>query len=78
MDAVVNGLIGGSVISLLLVVGGVVSAYSGVWEKIYTPSVLFTWLVILTGLMLGQIYLSYVLVSAFAEAPKQTTQGVVQ
>lgn len=76
MEAVTKGLIGGSVISLLLVIAGGIALTSNIWESYYTPKVAFLWLSVLTALTAGQLYLTYVIASAFAEAPVQTTQGV--
>ena len=76
MDAVTNGLIGGTVASLLIIVGGGVALASNVWEKMSSPYILFAWLIVLSGLMIGQLYLTYCLVSEFAAAPSQTEKGV--
>ena len=78
MDAVVTGLIGGSVTSILVIVGGLISVYSGMWERYTNPNIVMTWLTILTGLMLGQLYLTYSLVSTFAAAPAQTAQATAE
>ena len=77
MDAVVNGLIGGSVAGLLIVVGGVVALYSDLYQKFSTPSVLFAWVSLLSALTVGQLYLTWSLVSSFAAAPSQTTSATV-
>ncbi len=77
MEAVTNGLIGGSVVSLLLVVAGSVALTTNLWESYYTPKIAFAWVSFLTALMLGQLYLTYFLVSAFAAAPVQTKQAIV-
>ena len=77
MDAIIVGLIGGGTISLLLVVGGAVALYSNLWEKFKEPNIIFMWLCMLTALMLGQLYLSYCIVSAFAVTPSQTEKAVV-
>lgn len=76
MDAVTTGLIGGSVASLLVVVGGAVALASNAWEKMSSPYILFSWLVVLSGLTVGQLYLTYCLVSEFAASPSQTEKGV--
>ena len=78
MDAVINGLIGGGTASLLLIVGGVVAVYSNLWEKVSSPRIFFAWLCFLSALQIGQLYLTYCLVSAFAEAPSQTNSAVVK
>ena len=77
MEAVTNGLIGGSVVSLLLVIAGGVALTSNLWEFYYTPKIAFAWISLLTALTVGQLYLTYMLVSAFAASPSQTNQGVV-
>lgn len=76
MDAVTTGLIGGSVASLLVVVGGGVALASNVWEKMSSPYIFFAWLTILSGLTAGQLFLTYCLVSEFAASPSQTDKGV--
>jgi hypothetical protein len=78
MDAVVTGLIGGSVTSILVIVGGLISVYSGMWERYTHPNIVMTWLTVLTGLTLGQLYLSYSIASAVAAAPVQTEKGVAE
>jgi hypothetical protein len=77
MEAVTNGLIGGSVISLLLVVAGAVALTSNIWEFYYSPKIAFAWLSFLSALMLGQLYLTYSLVSTFSAAPVQTEKATV-
>jgi len=77
MDAVVNGLIGGSVAGLLIVVGGVVALYSDLYQKFSTPSVVFAWISLLSALTVGQLYLTWSLVSSFAAAPSQTASATV-
>lgn len=72
MDAVVKGLIGGSVISLIIFVGGIVTLNSGFAELVKNPNTVGLWLVILTGLTAGQLFLSYSISSALMEAPPQT------
>ena len=78
MDAVVTGLIGGGTASLLLVVGGAVALYSDLWQRVSSPSTIFAWLCLVSAMQVGQLYLSYCLVSAFAEAPSQTTRATVK
>jgi len=78
MDAVINGLIGGGTASLLIVVGGAVALYSDLWQKISSPQVIFAWVCLLSALQVGQLYLTYVLVSAFAAAPSQTEKATVK
>ena len=78
MDAVVTGLVWGSVASLIVVVGGAGALLTNVWEKYSTPYVLFVWLTLLTALTIGQLYLTVFVSSALAEAPKQTEKAVVQ
>ena len=78
MDAVITGLIGGGTASLLLVVGGAVALYSDAWQKVSSPNMIFAWLCLLSALTVGQLYLTYSLVSAFAATPSQTDKGVVK
>ena len=77
MEAVTAGLIGGSTASLLIVVGGLVAVYSNVWTKMSSPQTFFSWLTLLSALMVGQLYLTYCLVLEFSAAPSQTDKGVV-
>ncbi len=77
MDAVVKGLIGGSAISAILFVGGLVSMSSAFGEQFKNPNTIGIWLVVLTALTAGQLFLTAMIVSAFAEAPPQTGTPVV-
>jgi hypothetical protein len=77
MDAVITGVVGGGTISLLLVVGGAVALWSNLWEKFSSPQYIFTWLCFLTSLTIGQLYLTYVLTTAFAATPSQTDKAIV-
>ena len=76
MEAVTTGLIGGSIASLLLIVGGSIALASNVYEKFTSPYTVFLWLTILSALTVGQLYLTYCLVSEFAAAPSQTEKAV--
>jgi len=78
MDAVVNGLIGGGTASLLLVVGGAVALYSDMWRNASSPQAMFAWLCLVSALQVGQLYLTYVLVTAFAATPSQTEKATVK
>ena len=78
MDAVITGLIGGGTASLLLVVGGAVALFTDTWQRVSDPRVIFSWLCFLSALQVGQLYLTYVLVSAFAEVPSQTEKATVK
>jgi hypothetical protein len=78
MDAVVTGLIGGGTAALLIVVGGVVALFSNLWEKVSSPRVIFAWLCLVSALQVGQLFLSYNLVSTFAAAPSQTEKATVK
>ena len=77
MDAVINGLIGGATASLLIVVGGAVAVFSGLWEKMSSNYILFLWVTLLSALTVGQLYLSYTVSSALMAVPTQTEKGVV-
>ena len=77
MDAVINGLIGGATASLLIVVGGAVAVFSGLWEKMSSNYILFLWITLLSALTVGQLYLSYTVSSALMAVPTQTETGVV-
>ena len=77
MDAVVTGLIGGSTVSLLLIVGGGVALYSGLWEKMSSPNIIFAWLCLLTALTIGQLYITYITITTFAAVPQQDANAVV-
>ena len=76
MDAVVKGLIGGTAISLILFFGGVISMSTGFGEMFKNPSTVGLWLITLTALTAGQIFITSMIVSAFAEAQPQTGQSV--
>lgn len=77
MDAVVKGLIGGSAISVILIVGGFITMSTGFGEIFKNPNMVGGILIVLTGLTAGQVFLTAMIVSAFAEAPPQTTKSVV-
>lgn len=64
--------------SLLIVVGGLVAVYSDVWTKMSSPKTVFIWLTFLSALMIGQLYLTYCIVSEFAAAPSQTEKAITQ
>jgi hypothetical protein len=72
MDAVVKGLIGGSAISLILFGAGLVTLSTGFGETMKNPTTVGIWLVTLTALMCGQLYITFSITQAFAEAPSQT------
>lgn len=78
MDAVVKGLIGGSAISAILFLGGIVSMSTGFGEMFKNSNTVGLWLVVLTALTAGQLFLTSMIVSAFAEAPAQATKPAVQ
>jgi hypothetical protein len=75
MDAVVKGLIGGTAISLILFFGGVISMSTGFGEIFKNPGTIGLWLITLTALTAGQLFLTAMIVSAFAEARPQTAQS---
>jgi hypothetical protein len=75
MDAVVKGLIGGSAISLILFFGGVITMSTGFGETFKNPSTIGLWLITLTALTAGQIFVTSMIVSAFAEAQPRTSQS---
>ena len=75
MDAVVKGLIGGSAISLILFFGGVISMSTVFGESFKNPSTVGLWLITLTALIAGQLFVTSMIVSAFAEARPQTGQS---
>jgi hypothetical protein len=78
MDAVIQGIVGGSVASLLIVIGGAIAVFSGSWEKMTVGLSLFIWLALLTALTVGQVFLTYTISTALAATPSQTEKGVVQ
>ena len=78
MDAVVKGLIGGSAISVILFFGGIISMSTGFGERFKNPNMIGIWLIILTSLTAGQLFLTGMIVSAFAEAPDQATKTSAQ
>jgi len=77
MDAVTGGLVAGSVASIILYVAGAVAMFSGVWQSMSSPFMLYLWLVVLTGLTIGQLVLTGFVVSALAAAPQQVETKVV-
>ena len=78
MDAVIQGIVGGSVASLLIVIGGAIAVFSGAWEKMTVGLSLFIWLALLTALTVAQVFLTYTISTALAGSPSQTETGVVQ
>ena len=78
MEAVTNGLIGGSVISLIIFVGGIITLNSGFAELVKNPNTVGMWLVGLTALTAGQLFMTYLISSALMEAPPQTKLSTSQ
>lgn len=78
MDAVVKGLIGGTAVSLILFFGGVISLSTGFGEIMKNPNTIGIWLVLLTSLTAGQIFITYSITTALAVAPPQTTSTTSQ
>ncbi len=78
MDAVVKGLIGGSVISLIIFFGGIISLNSGFAELVKNPNTVGIWLITLTALTVGQLFMTYMVSSALSEAPPQTKLSTSQ
>ena len=78
MDAVVKGLIGGTAISLLLFFGGLITFSSGFGETIKNPNIVGIWLITLTALTAGQLFVTSMIVSAFAVAQPETKTSVAQ
>jgi hypothetical protein len=80
MDAAINGLIGGSTVSMLLVIGGLVTYYkTGFGEYFRTnPNITATWLVLLTALTVGQIVLTGYMVHTLMSAPVQTKSATIE
>jgi len=74
MDAVTQGIIGGVVGAVALISVSVVSKYnpslSGFINSIETHT---WWLIMLSALTIGQLFLSYFMVNALMEAPSQVT-----
>ncbi len=53
--------------------------YNPSWHAYLTSTgFLVMWLFTLSGLTLGQLYITWQLVSAFSEAPSQTDQATVK
>ena len=77
MDADAGGLVAGSVASIILYVAGAVAMFSGLWQNMSSPFMLYLWLVVLTGLTIGQLVLSGFVVSALMAAPQQEDTKVV-
>jgi hypothetical protein len=77
MDSVVTGLIGGSVISVMLLVGGGVAIWQGLPEKIMANhGLIFFWLMALTGLCIGNLFFNRSVSIALWAAPSQTENAV--
>jgi hypothetical protein len=72
MDAVVKGLIGGAAISLILFFGGLITLNSWFAEIMKNPQTVGIWLVVLTALTAGQLFLTYSITAALMVAPAQT------
>lgn len=72
MDAVVKGLIGGTAISLILFFAGIIGLNSGFAEIVKNPNTVGIWLIVLTSFMVGQMYITFSITTAFAEVPPQT------
>lgn len=77
MDAVTGGLVAGSVVSIILYVAGAVAVFSGIWQTMSSPFMLYLWLILLTGLTVGQLVLTGFVVSALMAAPHQEETKVV-
>jgi hypothetical protein len=78
MDAVVKGLIGGSAISLILFFGGIITMSTGFGEMFKNSNTVGFWLITLSALTAGQLFLTSMIVSAFAGAPAQTAKSTVE
>lgn len=80
MDAAINGLISGSTVSMLLVIGGLVTYYkTGFGEYFRTnPNITATWLVFLTAATIGQIVLVGYMVQTLMAAPVQTKTATIE
>lgn len=62
-----------------MVVAGAVAMYNPAWQAYLTStSFLVMWLFVLSGLTVGQLFLTWQITSAFSEAPSQTDKGVVK
>lgn len=72
MDAVVKGLIGGAAVSLILFFGGILSLNSAFAELVKNPNTVGIWLVVLTSLTAGQLFMTYMIATTLMEAPPQT------
>jgi hypothetical protein len=71
MDAVITGIIGGGTASLLVVIGGMVAVSSNLWETYSSPKLLFIWLIVLSALVVGQLFLTYTISTTFSEVTPQ-------
>lgn len=78
MDAVVKGLIGGSAISLILFFGGLITFSTSFGEILKNPNTVGIWLITLTALTAGQLFVTSMIVSAFAVAQPQTRSSTAQ
>lgn len=75
MDAVVSGLIAGASASLLILFTGIVVYFSNRWHGLLTPESLFTWLIILTGLTVGQLGVTGLVLQKLSAGPSQAKEA---
>jgi len=77
MDDVIKGTIGGVVGSLLILLVGVLSFNGNTVEFMTSGRVLYMWLLLLSGITIGQFVFTYIIVDAWTANPKQTDAKVV-
>lgn len=77
MDAVTSGLIAGSSAGLLLVFGGVVAYASNLWQTFLTPPAIFTWLVLLSAVTVGQLGTTTMVLQKLSAGPSQSKDATV-
>jgi hypothetical protein len=77
MAEVTNGIIGGVVASLLIVLVGILSLNGSMIEYMTTNVMLYTWLLLLTGITVGQFVFTYIIINAWSEVPKQKDGKVI-
>jgi hypothetical protein len=77
MAEVTNGIIGGVVASLLIVLVGILSLNGSMIEYMTTNVMLYTWLLLLTGITVGQFVFTYIIITAWSELPKQKDGKVI-
>jgi hypothetical protein len=78
MDAVVKGLIGGTAISLIIFFGGLISLTTGFGEFMSNPKTIGLWLIGLTAITAGQLFITFNIIAALSVATPGTDTSTSQ